>query len=160
MQRFLSRQSNQLIGKYFLKVFAISLIPTVTLALVATYFFFESSPSPYLAGDKTINWLSQWFFIGIAIPSIETLFLIYSTSLAFDATKKHTKSALFGAVPLLIVHSLVQWQLGLVLGWFFFVQAYVFIELKKSSMSLRDRFLFVTCIHGLHNSLAVLGLWL
>jgi len=54
----------------------------------------------------------------------------------------------------------LQWQLGLVLAWFFFVQAYAYIELKKCHLSLRDRYFFITGIHGLHNSLAVLILWL
>jgi len=160
MQRLLSHKPNQFIASYFLKTFVVSLIPTVTLALAAAHFFSGQSPSPYLAGDESINAFWQLISIGLIIPSIESFFLIYTTSMAFDAAKNHTRSALIGTIPLLIFHSLLQWQLGLVLAWFFFVQAYAYIELKKCHLSLRDRYFFITGIHGLHNSLAVLILWL
>jgi hypothetical protein len=155
----ISRSENQSIPMYFMQTFIISSIPTYILALGAAYFI-DNSPSPYIAGISRSNFWLQWLFTGLLIPALESIFLIYPTSVAYDATKSQFRGAIIGAAPLVFLHILVQWQKIFVIGWSFYVQAFSFIELKKQNINFKTRLIFVISLHAVHNSIGLLILYI
>ena len=155
----ITRNENQSIPMYFMQTFIISSIPTCILGFGAAYFI-ENSPSPYMTGISRSNFGLQWLFTGLLIPALESMFLIYPTSVAYDATKSQLRGAIIGAAPLVFLHILVAWQKIFVIGWFFYVQAFSFIELKKQKINFKIRLIFVIGLHAAHNSIGLLILYL
>lgn len=155
----ISRSENQSILMYFLQTLIISLIPTSILALGAAYFI-DNSPSPYIEGISRSNFGLQWLFTGLLIPALESMFLIYPTSVAYDATKSQVRGAIIGAAPVVFLHIFVSWQKIFVVGWSFYVQAFSFIELKKQNINFKTRLIFVISLHAAHNSIPLLILYL
>jgi hypothetical protein len=77
--------------------------------------------------------------------------------LASSAIKNYRLAALIGALPLILLHGLIQWQKPIIVGLFFYVQAFSYLELRKENHLFWKRFLFVFLFHALLNSLSVLG---
>ena len=154
----ISRNQDEGIFIYFLRINIISLLPTIFLAVGAAYLFPDDAPSPYLMGNKDIDFLWQWIFIGIIIPAVETIFLIYPVYFLFHITKRQNLSAFYGAFPLIFLHFFDGWVKVVVIFWVFFLQAFSCLELKKLNVKPLWIFSFVAGLHAVNNLIGLLAL--
>lgn len=152
-----ARQQSQSILVYFAQNFILSVVPTILLGLVVTFYSNEVAPSIYFAGNTLLSVTWQLFLTGFIVPFIESFILIYPTVIASSAIKNDRLSALIGALPLILFHGLIQWQKIIVIGLLFYVQAFSYLELRKENKSFWKRFSFIFLFHALFNSILVLS---
>jgi hypothetical protein len=148
-----SRRNSQSIFAYFAQNFILSIAPTILLGISATLFFKGHSPSPYFAGNASLGVIWQFLLTGLVIPFVESFILIYPTVIASSAIKNERFAALVGALPLIAMHGLIQWQKAIVIGLFFYVQAFSYLELRNGNFPFWKRFSFVFLMHALWNLL-------
>ena len=152
-----TRQQSQSIFIYFAQNFILCITPTILLGMTVTFLFREQAPSTFFAGNASLGFNWQLFLVGLVVPFFESFILIYPTVLTSSAIKNDRLAAFIGALPLILLHSLIQWQKIIVIGLFFYVQAFSYLELRKENNSFWKRFSFVFLFHALFNSLLVLG---
>jgi hypothetical protein len=140
---------------YFIRIFFFATVPIIPLGIAAAYFWQDQSPSIYLANDSSIKFIWQIIGIGFIVPFFETAILIFPTVLARDAINKKRLAAFIGSLPLILLHGLIHWNKPLVIAWFFYVQAFSYLELRESGASVKSSFIFIFLIHSLFNSILI-----
>ena len=142
------------LNRHFLKILLAALLPTILLAAVTTFLFDRSAPSLSF-GNRPAPPLNQLLVTGIGVPLIESVFLITPLVYFNHLIKKISLAALCGALPIVFMHAMVAWQKTYVIAWFFYVQAFVFLDLRRMGKPFRVAFVFVFFIHASLNILAI-----
>jgi len=156
MYSILKRSSPQTVFSYFAKIYFIAVTPTILLGTIATYFWIDKSPSIFFAGDSSIKFIWQVVATGFIVPFLESLVLVFPTVIAQDAIREKRLAALIGALPLILLHGLVRWNKPFVIAWFFYVQAFSYLELRESGTSAKVSFSFIFLIHSIFNTTLVM----
>lgn len=155
MIALLNKAPNQTLPAYFVKAFLLAQIPSYALAILAGLLWPNDTPPIHLAGYPDLSPWIQLAFSGGIIPFLETALLLYPTALAHQAIGKREISSFIGAAPIVLLHGLVAWQKPFVIAWSFYVQSFVYIELRAAGFSIRTAYMFVFLMHALTNSILV-----
>lgn len=87
----------------------------------------------------------------VVVPPLETLLIIYPTSIASQTIKRPAAIAVVGGAPLALLHLINSWQNALTVSWLFIWSAYCYSRMSLERISLWRKFLFLSSLHAAWN---------
>lgn len=139
----------------FLVATAMSMLPAVPLGLLLALCF-PAAPPPVEGLDGTWRGaLVALALVCVLAPVLETLVLLYTSSLARQALAHHALACIVGALPVILMHAPQGWRKVVAVAWPFVWSTHCNFALTDQDATLRIRFLFLAGMHAATNGVLV-----